>query len=372
MAVWGALFLLAVAGITVYADPSELAFPEEARGGARIVSGWEAQKGQFPHQLSIRMVNPSGGVTSCGASIIHSEWAVTAAHCTATRVTIVVRVGTVNLTEPALIFETTKYYNHPLYIEALQSIVQPNDIGLIEFGRKIEFNDVIKPIRIQRSSERNTNYGGTRAIASGWGRTWTNGNSPENLNWVYLSIVTNFDCLVAFGGSFIIQDSTICASGYNVTSQSTCQGDSGGPLTIIDDDGQPTLVGVASFVSSSGCHTDFPAGFIRPGHYHSWFTQVSGIDFDWDWSNVTTTEPPFNVTTTEPPFNVTTTEPPFNVTTTEPPINVTTNQLTPFNQLTSPPPSHHLTSPPLSHHLTSPPPSHHLTSPPPLLNCHPM
>lgn len=38
------------------------------------------------------------------------------------------------------------------------------------------------------------------------------------------------------------------------------QGDSGGPLSIIDDDGQPTQVGVASFVSSSGCHTDFPAG----------------------------------------------------------------------------------------------------------------
>ena len=38
------------------------------------------------------------------------------------------------------------------------------------------------------------------------------------------------------------------------------QGDSGGPLTVIDDDGVLTQVGVASFVSASGCHTDFPAG----------------------------------------------------------------------------------------------------------------
>ena len=56
------------------------------------------------------------------------------------RVTLVIRAGTVNLTQPTAIFETSKYYNHPLYNEALQSIVQPNDIGLIEFGRRLEFS----------------------------------------------------------------------------------------------------------------------------------------------------------------------------------------------------------------------------------------
>lgn len=38
------------------------------------------------------------------------------------------------------------------------------------------------------------------------------------------------------------------------------QGDSGGALTVIDDDGIVSQVGVTSFVSGTGCHTDFPAG----------------------------------------------------------------------------------------------------------------
>ncbi|KAJ8711247.1 hypothetical protein PYW07_008489 [Mythimna separata] len=281
MALWGAVFVLAVAGTTVLAEPS-LTFPEVARGSSRIVSGWEAQDGQLPHQLSLRMVNPAGGVSSCGGTIIHAAWGLTAAHCTATRVTLVIRAGTVNLTQPTAIFETTKYYNHPLYNEALQSVVQPNDIGLIEFGLELVFGDTIQPIRIQRSSAREQNYAGVQSIASGWGRTWTNGASPENLNWVYLSITSNLECWIAYGGSSIIQPSTICARGYNVTSQSTCQGDSGGPLTVNDVDGAITQVGVTSFVSATGCHTDFPAGFIRPGFYHDWFTEVTGIDFDWE------------------------------------------------------------------------------------------
>ncbi|GBP64694.1 Transmembrane protease serine 11F [Eumeta japonica] len=54
-----------------------------SRSPQRIVSGWEAEEGQIPHQLSIRMVNTIGTVSSCGASIIHNEWGLTAAHCTA-------------------------------------------------------------------------------------------------------------------------------------------------------------------------------------------------------------------------------------------------------------------------------------------------
>ncbi|XP_028032008.1 collagenase-like [Bombyx mandarina] len=284
MALWTVvIFLVAFAGTQAFAD-DQFTYPEIARErslpGSRIVSGWEASEGQFPYQLSIRSVSTVGGVNACGATIIHSNWGLTAAHCTGLRVTIIIRAGAVNLTRPGLLFETTKYINYPAYIETL-NVVQPNDIGLIDFGRKIEFNDYIQPIRLQRSGAKNRNYDNVRFVASGWGRTWTGGASPENLNWVFLNGISNLRCMVAYNFSPTIQPSTICTLGYNDTTQSTCQGDSGGPLTVIDEDGQITQIGVTSFVSGQGCHVDIPSGFIRPGHYHDWFKNVTGLDFDW-------------------------------------------------------------------------------------------
>ncbi|OWR55096.1 trypsin serine proteinase T26 [Danaus plexippus plexippus] len=331
MAALGALLVLfAVSWVGAYPSPQLADFPENARGGnTRIVSGWEAVNGQIPYQLSLRMVDASGSVFGCGATLIHNEWAMTAAHCTARRVTIVIRVGGVELSRPSLILESTEYYNHPLYIESLAGVVQPNDIGLIKLNKYVQYNDLIQPIRIQRDADKNKDYSEVRLQASGWGRTWTNGASPQILNWVYLLGVSNNFCRSLFTN--IVVDSTICANAYNVSSQSTCQGDSGGPLVVVDEDGQLTQVGVSSFVSSSGCHTPLPAGFIRPGHYHSWFSEITGIDFDWDFVQPTVPEPS---TTEEVTTSVTedlTTEPAEDVTTgapedltTEPAEDVTT------------------------------------------------
>ncbi|GBP71897.1 Serine protease 3 [Eumeta japonica] len=274
--------ILALCLAQVSTDDVKPVFIEDAREaerGLRIVSGWLAEPGQFPWQFNLRMVNAQGTVSSCGGSVIHREWGISAAHCTAMRVTLVVRAGVTSLTRPVYIFETNTWYNHPSYNDLLPSVVQPNDIAVVKFGRRLPFNELLRPIKLQSAADAFRNYEGLQQIASGFGTTWTGGSSTENLNWVYLRGVSNTDCFSTFGS--IITANTICARYWNVTSQSTCQGDSGGPLLIVENE-EPILVGVTSFVAGGthGCHSGLPAGFIRTGPFHSWFEEVTGVNFE--------------------------------------------------------------------------------------------
>ncbi|XP_050553036.1 trypsin-7 isoform X1 [Spodoptera frugiperda] len=254
---------------------------EAVLSGSRIVSGWEAEPGQHPHHAALRMVDPTGSVSACGGSIASREWVITAAHCTAGRVTIVVRGGVVSLTNPEYISESTEYYNHPLYDNSKPTVVQHHDIGLVKLQSPVTYSFRLQRIRIQPRADAYRNYEGALVYASGHGRTWTGGATTEVLRWVYLTAISNQACGSTFTSGIIIETS-ICARFYNVTSQSTCQGDSGGPLVHVGSDGVPTLIGVTSFVAGGdfGCHSGLPAGFIRPGPYLNWFEQVTGIDFE--------------------------------------------------------------------------------------------
>ncbi|KAJ0173310.1 hypothetical protein K1T71_011486 [Dendrolimus kikuchii] len=256
----------------------------EQSSSSRVVGGWPAEDTQIPYQVSLRMVGPTGGVSSCGGSIIHHEWILTAAHCLANRITFVVRLGLTNLTRPEYIVESANKYIHPEYDE-IRAGVQTADIALVGLDDWIPYSTTIQPCRLQNSEQKNINYEGVRLVVSGYGRTddlWNGGTASEILLWTFLSGVSNEYCLSWYPNSQVIKEQTVCAAYYNETSQSSCQGDSGGPLTKVDEDGAPTMIGVVSFGSSAGCNSPWPAGYVRPGHYHDWFLEVTGINFDWN------------------------------------------------------------------------------------------
>ncbi|CAF4804967.1 unnamed protein product [Pieris macdunnoughi] len=255
----------------------------------RIVAGWEAEDGQIPYQISLRMVNNVGRVSSCGGSIIHHNWVITAAHCLANRITFVVRFGLINLTKPEYMVESIRPFLHPQYNEQIQR-VQTHDIALLGINQPIPYGPNIQPARLQNSEQKNLVYEGVRLTVSGYGLTddrINGGSASEVLRWVYLLGITTAECRAWYPGSSVIADQTLCAKSYNDTAQSSCQGDSGGPLTNIDTDGKPTMVGIVSFGSSAGCNSPFPSAYVRPGHYHDWIKEVTGIDFDWKNSDNT-------------------------------------------------------------------------------------
>uniref|UniRef100_A0A2A4K3B0 Peptidase S1 domain-containing protein n=1 Tax=Heliothis virescens TaxID=7102 RepID=A0A2A4K3B0_HELVI len=230
------------------------------------------------------MVSSIGGVSSCGCSLIHNKWVLTAAHCLANRITFVVRFGLTNLTRPEILVESANKYIHPEYDE-IRAGVQTADLALVGLDHHIEYSANVQPSRLMSSAQKNINYEGVTMIVSGFGRTddlWNGGAASEILLWVYQRGVSNEECLRWYPTSQVIKEQTICAGYYDNPSQSSCQGDSGGPLTIVDADGERTQVGIVSFGSTAGCNSPFPSGYVRPGHYHDWFTEVTGINFDWD------------------------------------------------------------------------------------------
>ncbi|XP_061722439.1 trypsin 5G1-like [Cydia pomonella] len=282
------LLVLFVFGL-VQAEPlqrdNDPAIIEDLRmgNGGRIVAGWEAIDGQIPYQISLRMVSNFGAVSSCGGSIIHHEWVITAAHCVANRPTFVVRLGLTNLTRPEYLVETSRKFIHPKYDE-IRAGVQTDDIALLGLEQSIPYGEFIQPCRLQNSENRNKVYTGIVLTVSGYGRTddpINGGVTSEVLRWVHLRGISNEECKQWYSTSTVVQDETICAEYYNDTAQSSCQGDSGGPLTEVDLDGKPTMVGIVSFGSSAGCNSPFPSAYVRPGHYHDWFLEITGINFDW-------------------------------------------------------------------------------------------
>jgi len=57
------------------------------------------------------------------------------------------------------------------------------------------------------------------------------------------------------------------------------QGDSGGALAVLENDGNWTQVGIASFVAAGGCSLPRPGGFARVTSFLNWISSNTGLSF---------------------------------------------------------------------------------------------
>ncbi|XP_075160603.1 serine protease 3-like [Haematobia irritans] len=264
------LALACASAATIYdipVVPRDLIVEDSVEG--RITNGQQASSGQFPYQVGLSL-KTSAGSFWCGGSLIGNTWVLTAAHCTDGVTSATVYLGSTTRTVASVTHtvSSSAIHQHTGY----KSSTLANDISLIKIP-SVSYTSVIKAIKLPAVASSYSTYAGSNAIASGWGRTSDTGSVANNLNYVRLQVITNSVCASTYGTS-VVTSNTICVS--TPSGKSTCQGDSGGPLAL---DGSDLLIGVTSFVSSAGCASGAPAGFVRVTSYLDWIKTKTGISY---------------------------------------------------------------------------------------------
>jgi len=234
-----AVFALLLATVAALPRPQR-----KIPGGGRIVGGMPAVEGQFPHQLMHRYY----GSYICGAVIIDSKFALTAAHCvhedgvTDPPAAVSLVAGKLSRTVAGpneQIVQVTRIVAHADYDEYWFS----NDIAIMYIGGG-EFlnNNFIQAVPLPASQQQT--HPGTITV-SGWGTTSAGGQLAPTLMHVTIPTISDADCQRSYPDEQVLP-SMLCA-GLTQGGQDSCQGDSGGPLISTDSSQRTYLSGLVSW-----------------------------------------------------------------------------------------------------------------------------
>ena len=182
--------------------------------------------------------------------------------------------GSINRTKPLVTMRVDPIYRtiHPQY----NSVNFVNDLALLRLPLNVT-NTVagIKPIRIPSRSQSTQTFVNAIAQVSGFGRLADQSPISDLLRYARTRVIAQNICVQYFGNA-VVSANTICTLGQDFNAQGACANDNGGPLVLSETTG-PTLIGIVSFISNSGCNAGHPIGYVRVSSYLAWLSQVAGI-----------------------------------------------------------------------------------------------
>ncbi|CAL8308420.1 unnamed protein product [Lota lota] len=233
-----------------------------AIGSQRIVGGVTARRGEWPWIGSLQYQR----LHRCGATLIHSKWLLTAAHCfrsdpspTSWAVSLgsVLRSGV-----GALVIPVQRIILHP----AFNSTNMDHDVALLELSvpapRSYTIQSVCLPSPVHHFLKNAECY------VAGWGSMREGGSLTNLLQKAAVNIIDRADCLQSYGSGLTL--SMMCA-GLMEGGRDTCLGDSGGPLTCRHASGHWFVTGITSWGHGCG-RVGYPGVYTRVTSIREWIS----------------------------------------------------------------------------------------------------
>lgn len=240
---------------------------------SRVVGGESVSIDNYPWQASLQL---SGG-HFCGASVIHPNWALTAAHC----ISGFDRSGSYDLRnefkasgKARILLGQTNWQDSRGSVGISKVIVHQKwtgnavggyDVALLKLERPVDDSYVIG--LASTAFEGRYISEGVCSVVSGWGDQVQGANQGSKvLRAASIPILSTQNCANAFPRSDVSK--LICA-GYAKGGVDSCQGDSGGPLVVDSPVAGRVLIGVVSF--GEGCaQAGKPGAYARVSSFIEW------------------------------------------------------------------------------------------------------
>ncbi|XP_044055904.1 transmembrane protease serine 9 [Siniperca chuatsi] len=233
-----------------------------ALGSHRIVGGVTARRGEWPWIGSLQYQR----LHRCGATLIHSKWLLTAAHCFksdpsptnwAVSLGSVLRSGI-----GALVIPIQRIVIHP----AFNGTNMDHDVALLELAVPAPMSYTIQSVCLPSPVHHFLNN--AECYITGWGSMREGGSLTNLLQKAAVNIIDQADCQQSYGN--VLTPNMMCA-GFMEGGRDTCLGDSGGPLTCRQLSGQWFIAGVTSWGHGCG-RFGFPGVYTRVTSIRKWIS----------------------------------------------------------------------------------------------------